>query len=72
MGYLIDPEGNIINYDGQVIFTKRQLQENGEIPVPASVERHNFVPYRIIGDIKDVLLKDTVAAQDAHKRTTNK
>jgi hypothetical protein len=31
-GYLVDQEGNIVNSDGIMIFTKPQLNEKGEFP----------------------------------------
>lgn len=33
-GYLIDAQGNVINYQGVIIFKANELDVNGEIPAP--------------------------------------
>ena len=34
MGYLIDPAGNIVKRDGQMIFKKDEIDSDDEIPAP--------------------------------------
>jgi len=47
-GYLLDKDGNVIDKDkGEVMFTKGELDEMGEIPAPFCVEKFNFNPFTI-------------------------
>jgi hypothetical protein len=51
-GYLIDPtSGDIIeNHEKQTMFTKKELDERGEIPAPFCVEKYNFNPFKTRGE----------------------
>ena len=52
-GYLLDPRGNIINLDGKLMFRKKQMTRDEDLPVPASIERFNFNPFRITGNFQN-------------------
>lgn len=51
-GYLIDEKtGNVINnLNGSTMFSKKELDEKGEVPAPFNVEKHNFNPHLVRGD----------------------
>jgi hypothetical protein len=51
-GYLIDPKtGDIVNnLNGKKMFDKKDLDDNGEVPAPFNVEKHNFNPHLSRGD----------------------
>jgi hypothetical protein len=53
-GYLIDPEtGDIVEADGnKTVFKFSELDEGGELPMPFSLEKHNFNPVELLGNLK--------------------
>lgn len=51
-GYLLDKRGNIVNKDGKLMFRRVQLTRDGDLPVPASIERFNFTPFKITGNFQ--------------------
>ena len=52
-GYLKDPQtGDIIeNFQNKKMFDQKDIDERGEIPAPYCVEKHNFNPFSVRGDI---------------------
>jgi hypothetical protein len=52
-GYLIDAKnGNIIEREhSKTIFTKSQLDEYGDLPAPFNLEKYNFNPLEILGNL---------------------
>lgn len=52
-GYLKDPAtGDIIeNYQNKKMFDQRDIDERGEIPAPFSLEKFNFNPHSVRGDL---------------------
>jgi hypothetical protein len=52
LGYLIDPNENIIDCMNKIIFDKDELDEDGEIPGPFTLEKFNFNPHNIRGDFR--------------------
>ena len=52
-GYLIDPRtGDVIeNRTSQVMFDANDLDERGELPAPFCVEKYNFNPHDLMGDL---------------------
>lgn len=66
-GYLIDPNtGDIIeNHDKQKMFDKEDIDDRGEIPAPYCLEKYNFNPFKMRGDLdidrttkKPIILKN--------------
>jgi len=52
-GYLTDNDGNIIeNNTNQVMFEANQVDDRGEIPAPYCIEKFNFNPHDLIGDLE--------------------
>lgn len=53
-GYLQDPStGDILeNYTKEKLFSASDIDEKGEIPAPFSVEKFNFNPHDLIGDLE--------------------
>jgi hypothetical protein len=53
-GYLKDPaSGDIIeNYQKNKMFDHKDIDERGEIPAPFCVEKHNFNPHSVRGDLE--------------------
>ncbi len=41
-GYLIDGMGNVVNYEGLVIFKATELDINGEIPAPYTQDDEEY------------------------------
>lgn len=52
-GYLIDPNtGDVIeNKTSQVMFEADDLDDRGELPAPFCVEKYNFNPHDLMGDL---------------------
>ena len=52
-GYLIDPKtGDVIeNKTSQVMFEADDLDDRGELPAPFCVEKYNFNPHDLMGDL---------------------
>lgn len=50
-GYLVDAAGNIIDHKGRLMFPKADLDEQNQIPLPFGVERFNFNPFDLQGDL---------------------
>jgi len=52
-GYLQDPKtGDILeNYSQQVLFNAADIDEKGEVPAPFCVEKFNFNPHDLMGDL---------------------
>lgn len=49
-GYLIDNKGNIIdNVKGKKVFSRKDVDESGEILPPFNVELFNFNPHAVRG-----------------------
>jgi hypothetical protein len=55
-GYLIDREGNIVNQEGVKVFNKEDLREGVDLPVLLSLERFNFNPLDILGNVDEIAL----------------
>jgi hypothetical protein len=55
-GYLIDGEGNIVNQEGNKVFNKEDLRGGVDLPVPVGLERFNFNPLDILGNIDELAL----------------
>lgn len=53
-GYLLDPEnGNVINNQNfETAFDSDEMDDEGEVPAPFNLEKHNFNPHKVIGDFK--------------------
>lgn len=53
-GYLQDPKtGDILeNYTQQVLFHASDIDEKGEVPAPYCVEKFNFNPHDLMGDLE--------------------
>lgn len=50
-GYLVDEKGNVIDSKTEKqMFDKKELDPNGDIPMPFRLERYNFNPHDITGD----------------------
>ena len=51
-GYLIDSAtGDVINnFNQEKMFSKKDLDERGELPAPFNIEKHNFNPHEVRGD----------------------
>lgn len=51
-GYLMDQSGNILdNHRKRKMFDKTDMDDRGEVPAPYCVEKHNFNPHDIMGDL---------------------
>lgn len=51
-GYLMDQSGNILdNHRKRKMFDKNDMDDRGEVPAPYCVEKHNFNPHDIMGDL---------------------
>lgn len=52
-GYMIDHNtGDIIeNYTGKKLFNAADIDEKGEIPQPFCLEKYNFNPHDLMGDL---------------------
>lgn len=52
-GYLLDPKtGDVVENDNnKKMFDKEEMQDNGEVPAPFCVEKYNFNPQAIRGDL---------------------
>lgn len=52
-GYLVDPEtGNLLETrKNRVMFDKDLLDESGHVPMPFCVEKYNFNPFELQGDL---------------------
>jgi len=51
-GYLMDQSGNILdNHRKRKMFGKEDMDDRGEVPAPYCVEKHNFNPHDIMGDL---------------------
>ena len=51
-GYLVDVTGGIVEgRQQQVMFLKEDVDDRGEIPAPFCVEKHNFNPFNLRGDL---------------------
>ena len=52
-GYLVEPEtGNILsNKTGQTVFACKDLDERGHIPMPFAIEKFNFNPHDLMGNL---------------------
>lgn len=52
-GYLVDPKtGDVIeNKTSQVMFEAAELDDRGELPAPFCVEKYNFNPHDLMGDL---------------------
>ena len=52
-GYLLDPRtgGIIENKTSQVMFEADELDDRGELPAPFCVEKYNFNPHDLMGDL---------------------
>lgn len=55
-GYLIDTQGNILNQEGQQVIKKEELRKGIELPVLLSLEKFNFNPLDILGNIEEAAL----------------
>ena len=82
-GYLIDYNtGDIINkYNYNVMFEKRELTPEGDIPMPYKLESYNFNPHEVMGHfdydertLKPVILKSRKSGRlvDKHLRPVNR
>ena len=49
-GYLVNSAGDVTNQNGEVIFKKNELSENGTIPLRFEKEKFNFNPFDIMGN----------------------
>jgi len=51
-GYLVLGGGDVIeNMQGRTMFKREELDERGEIPAPFCVEKYNFNPHILRGDL---------------------
>jgi hypothetical protein len=53
---LIDREGNIVNQEGAKVFNKQDLRGGVDLPVLLSLERFNFNPLDILGNVDEIAL----------------
>lgn len=53
-GYLIDPKtGDVVdNLNKKKMFDRLDLDQNGELPAPFNLEKNNFNPHNIRGDVE--------------------
>ena len=70
-GYLLDKRGHIVDQSNKLMFRKHQLTNDGELPVPASIDRFNFIPFKITGNFQ-VKPKSESDTLDNNKRMVNK
>jgi len=51
-GYLVNPKtlDVINNHNGDTMFTKKELDDKGEVPAPFSLEKHGFNAHLVRGD----------------------
>lgn len=56
-GYLIDRDGNIVNQEGVKVLNKEELRGGVDLPVPLSLERFNFNPLDILGNVDEIALQ---------------
>ena len=70
-GYLLDKRGHIIDKSGKLMFRKAQLTQDGDLPVPASIDRFNFIPFKITGNFQAKPKSDSDTL-DNNKRMVNK
>jgi hypothetical protein len=48
---MIDYRGNVIDKEFNVVFRKTELTDQGDIPYPYQLDRYNFSPIMMIGDL---------------------
>ena len=67
---MIDPEtGDIINsFSGSKVFSFRDLDEKGNIPMPYSIEKFNFNPFEMLGTFFYDDLDDPLSFQQSTKQ----
>ena len=61
-GYLIDKAtGDVLNQSGAKVFDIRDLDEQGNIPMPYALEKYNFNPFELQGDFTFADAKDPLS-----------
>lgn len=52
-GYMLDAEtGDVINNRTcEIMFDKESIDDKGEVPAPFCIEKYNFNPHDLIGDL---------------------